>query len=72
MRLPVDRQVHAAGDEVAGLLVRVGVAREDRSLAQTEFRHQGLVAVNQRLPLDTIRGRAVDRRGQLASTADRT
>jgi len=57
--LGANRKPEATPDQVAGLLVGVGVPGEDRTFAQQEFRHQGSVAVNQRLALNPVQSRAV-------------
>jgi len=49
----------AALDQVAGLLVRMGMARQDSAFAQPKLGHQRFLTVNQRLPLNPFQDRAV-------------
>ena len=49
-----DGQFQAAGDEVAGLLVRVGVAGEDGALLEVEFGEEGVGAEDEGLLVDFV------------------
>ena len=53
------REPNAAFDQIAGLLVRRGMARQDSALAQAKLGQQRFLAVNQCLPLDPVQGRTV-------------
>ena len=57
--LGADHEPNAALDQVAGLLVRMGVVRQDSALAHSKLSHQGLLAVDQRLALNPVQGRTV-------------
>src|ERR1035437_9479605 len=57
--LGANREPNAALDQVAGLLMRMGMARQDRALAQPKLGHQGFATVNQRLPFNPGQGRTV-------------
>lgn len=53
--LGADQKPNAALDQLAGLLVRMGMVRQDRAFAETKLGHQRPLAVNQRLQLNTFR-----------------
>ena len=57
--LGADQHPDSARDQVSCLLVRVGMSRQERALAEPKLGHQGLVAVNQGLPLDPVQGRSI-------------
>ena len=57
--LDANREPHAAFDQVTGLLVRMGMARQDSALAHSKLGHQRLLAVDQCLPLNPVQGRTV-------------
>ena len=57
--LTANREPNAALDQIAGLFVRVGMAREDSALAQPKLGHQRLLAVNQCLALNPVQSWAV-------------
>ena len=57
--LAAHREPNAAFDQIAGLLVRRGMARQDSALAQAKLGQQRFLAVNQCLPLDPVQGRTV-------------
>ena len=57
--LGANQKSNAALDQVACLLMRMGMARQDSSFAQAKLGHQRFLAVNQRLPFNPFQGRTV-------------
>ena len=57
--LGANREPDAALDQVAGLLVGMGMARQDSALAQAKLGHQRLLAVDQGLAFNPVQGRTV-------------
>ena len=53
------READAPTDQIAGLLVRVRMLGQDSAFAQDELGHEGLVTVDQGLPVDPAQGRNV-------------
>src|SRR5213592_4795297 len=59
MALALDRELEPTADEVAALLVRVGVRRHDRALRQGHLDDHGALAPDDRAPEDA--GEDLDR-----------
>ena len=57
--LGANREPNAALDQVAGLFVRMGMARQDRALTQAKLGHKRSLAVNQRLAFNPVQRRTV-------------
>ena len=57
--LDANQKPNAALNQVAGLLVRMGMARQDSALAHSKLSHQRLIAVDQGLAFNPIQRRTV-------------